>query len=299
MDGGLERELTAFLSGDETAHIGVIGGLVQRAEAEAVRRHVPSGARAMPIPKTRHDETQAASTAMQCDVSSMTPAPDKDSPELPPGHPSVTSDQRTPGPNPAHRTEAVEAETEYLEDFGRTRGAAAAEKPELQAACETALPICTRVFLSQAVPLGAEVAGAASDAARRFMGWVQQGLADGSLRNNEAAALVHFVDEGMLLVSPRIFKEFARRFGEDGHGCVGAAGDDAHTGKSIQRQVLRAGWHVQADNGINILAYQVMRGRRAVSRLCGVVIKSPGRFVNPVPSANPVLVRLPATTAGA
>ena len=131
------------------------------------------------------------------------------------------------------------------------------------------------------------------------MGWLQQGLADGSLRVNEPGALVHFVDEGMLLVSPRIFKEFARRFGEDGQGSVVASGHDAHTGKSIQRQVLRAGWHVQAEKGINILTYQVTRGGRAVSQLCGVLIKTPERFLNPVPPANPVLVRLPAKTTGA
>ncbi|MBK9349927.1 MAG: DNA-binding domain-containing protein [Sulfuritalea sp.] len=56
------------------------------------------------------------------------------------------------------------------------------------------------------------------DAAGRFMAWLQQGLADGTLPVNVAGALVHFVPEGMLLVSPRIFREFATRFGEDGHG---------------------------------------------------------------------------------
>ena len=103
---------------------------------------------------------------------------------------------------------------------------------------------------------------------------------------------MHFVDEGMLLVSPRIFREFAKRFGEDG-GCNSAnAPGESDIGKTIQRQVLRAGWHLRAVKGVNILTYQVMRGDRAVSRLSGVVIRDPARFVKPVPPINPLLVRL-------
>ena len=47
------------------------------------------------------------------------------------------------------------------------------------------------------------------EAAKRFIAWVQRGLADGSMAYNETGAMVHFVEAGMLLVSPRIFKEFA------------------------------------------------------------------------------------------
>ncbi len=131
------------------------------------------------------------------------------------------------------------------------------------------------------------------DAAGRFMDWLQHGLADGTLRVNVAGALVHFVPEGMLLVSPRIFREFVTRFGDDGDSGARAAGDP-DIGKSIQRQFLRAGWHRRAGQGVNMLSYQVMRGERAVSQLSGVVIANPERFIDPVPAVNPVLVRLPA-----
>ena len=104
----------------------------------------------------------------------------------------------------------------------------------------------------------------------------------------------------MLLVSPRIFREFAKRFGEDASGCAPAiAAHEPDIGKSIQRQLLRAGWHLRADNGVNILTYQVMRGDRAVSKLSGVVIRNPARFVNPVSPVNPVLVRLLAKSGNA
>jgi hypothetical protein len=161
-------------------------------------------------------------------------------------------------------------ETEYLEDVEEHSSGTALES-------RMAEP-----WVAQAPP-----------AARRFIEWVQRGLSDGTLRVNVAGALVHFVDEGMLLVSPRIFREFAERYGEDSNGSalVCAAGEP-DIGLFIQRQVLRAGWHLRTDQGVNFLTYQVMRGKRAVSRLSGVVIPNPVRFVDPVPPVNPLLVRL-------
>lgn len=132
----------------------------------------------------------------------------------------------------------------------------------------------------------------APDIARRFMAWLRQGLCDGTLRSNQAGALVHFVHEGMLLVSPRIFREFAKGLAEDGDATATDTSGDADIGKAIQRQVLRAGWHARADKGVNILTYQVMRGNRPASRLSGVVVPDPARFIDAVPPVNPLLVRL-------
>ena len=129
----------------------------------------------------------------------------------------------------------------------------------------------------------------ASDTAGRFMSWLRQGLADGTLRANQAGAFVHFVPEGMLLVSPRIFREFARHFAGDGKSNDAAGEPDI--GKPIQRQLLRAGWHLRADKGVNILTYQVMRGNRAAARLSGIVICEPGRFIDAVLPVNPLLLR--------
>lgn len=139
----------------------------------------------------------------------------------------------------------------------------------------------------------------APDIAQRFMAWLRQGLCDGTLRSNQAGALVHFVHEGMLLVSPRIFREFAKGLANDGDATATNASGDADIGKAIQRQVLRAGWHARADKGVNILTYQVIRGDRLASRLSGVVIPDPGRFIQAVPPANPLLVRLRDERAGA
>ena len=290
----LTRELNAFLSGDEGAPTGAIADLVQRAEVEATRRNA-IGARARgPIQGLPPTNASLPATAMKCKGERTNPVPDKGGAEEAIGQADALCDQRTPELLPSPVNGPVTMETEYLEDI-ESKGRVASERPESLPSREPTPLLRAPVFPSTAALPGAmAIEEAAADAAHRFMGWLQQGLGDGSLRVNEPGALVHFVDGGMLLVSPRIFKEFARRFGEDGCGrAVIAAGHDIDAGKSIQRQVLRAGWHVQAEEGINFLTYQVTRGGRAVSQLCGVLIRNPERFVNPVPLANPVLMRLP------
>jgi hypothetical protein len=110
-----------------------------------------------------------------------------------------------------------------------------------------------------------------------FMEWVQQGLASGSLPYNEAKAPIHFIAQGMALVSPRIFREYAL--------AVGADAD------AVQKQVIRAGWHVKASGNSNILHFAVLKrdGVRA-GKLSAVVLAQPERWVNPLPPANPCIV---------
>jgi len=254
-DPALMRELLAFLSGVNSAQGGAISELVLRAAAElGSRDRLPCGRDNLPRLQVAH--TGHGNGEGGFDGHSAKPSATS----------ALQSDSATAA---ADEVPLPDEEPEYLEDVD-VRARAAAQKPQM------------------ADPAFAQ----APDAARRFIGWLQQGLSEGTLRVNEAGALVHFVDEGMLLVSPRIFREFAKRFGEDG-GCDPAnAPGESDIGKSIQRQVFRAGWHLRADKGVNILIYQVMRGDHAVSRLSGVVIRNPARFVKPVPPINPLLVRV-------
>jgi hypothetical protein len=139
------------------------------------------------------------------------------------------------------------------------------------------------------------------EAAKRFIAWVQRGLADGSMAYNETGAMVHFVDAGMLLVSPRIFKEFAALFGEAGDGIPSDRSADK-LGFGIQREVIRAGWHHYGPKKSNVLKYHVKRRNGTAGIvLSGMVIRSPERFVNPVPVTNVMLIpvveeRLPQQT---
>jgi hypothetical protein len=131
-----------------------------------------------------------------------------------------------------------------------------------------------------------------SEVAGSFVQWLRKGIADGSIRVNEPGAMVHGVEEGLLLVSPRVFREFSKRIREtDLRGTPEPSTEPEDATKWVQRQILREGWHLQAERGVNILAYQVMRGNRTVSRLSGVVIRDPAQFLDSVAPVNPVLVR--------
>lgn len=131
-----------------------------------------------------------------------------------------------------------------------------------------------------------------SEAALRFMRWIQEGLAEGTMAYNRSDAMIHFVEDGMMLVSPLIFRRFAELFGEDGEGTPSDK-PAMKLGTGIQRQVTNAGWHlVSGDKKSNIQRYTVIgadgQGKKLIS---GVVIVDPARFVNPLPANNPCIVR--------
>jgi len=125
----------------------------------------------------------------------------------------------------------------------------------------------------------------AAEPVRRFMEWVRRGIADGTLMVNSSGALVHGVEEGLLLVSPGIFLAYVQH---DGTG----SSEKRDAAKRLQREVLRAGWHLRADGGVNLLGYAWKQDGRPDSRIHGVVIVDPRRFVHPVPPINPALARV-------
>ncbi len=118
--------------------------------------------------------------------------------------------------------------------------------------------------------------------ARAFMGWLQSSLASRRLKYNQTGATVHFTAEGMALVSPLIFKTYARELGHE---------DDADEhGLQVQREVIKAGWHMMGPNKANILGYEVIgRGGATRGKLSAVVLIAPDRWVAPVPPPNPAL----------
>ena len=262
-DSVLMGELVAFLSGKDAAQGDAIGDLVRRANGSLIGYPPANGA--------RRAESMSART---------------DSPRMVPS---------TAVPMPVEST-SLPAEAEYLEDIDDGRLEPVSPKPSAKAPGKS-VPRSGPVT-GGAPPPAAAVAGQprAIDEAQRFMAWLEQGIFGGSIRINEPGALVHGVPDGMLLVSPRIFREFAKQCREEiALLRPGVTASETDTGKWVLRQVLRAGWHLQVDQGVNMLTYQVMRADRAVSSLSGVVIKNPALFVDPAPSVNPALVRAPVT----
>lgn len=120
-----------------------------------------------------------------------------------------------------------------------------------------------------------------------FMKWLQHGLQTRAIKHNEVGAPVHFVAQGMALVSPLIFREYSRQNPPENP-------DDAppadRVGLDVQREVLKAGWHLPAAAGVNIHQFAVVkRGGIRTGRLSAVVLANPQRWVLPVPPNNPAL----------
>jgi hypothetical protein len=124
-------------------------------------------------------------------------------------------------------------------------------------------------------------------AAVGFIEWLQQGLSSRALKYNETGALVHFVVEGMALVSPLVFRTYV-----SDSGAASDAQIDAQA-MQVQREVIKAGWHLMGPGKVNILKYQVIgRGGVPVGKLSAVVLSQPDRWVMPTPPVNPVLKRM-------
>ena len=160
-----------------------------------------------------------------------------------------------------------------------------------------------RVALHNDAPVPKAVKGARepSETAVAFMQWVQQGLGEGSLKYNEAGAVVHFVEAGMALVSPVIFREYAVLFGEPAPAAgIGVKSGADRVGLAVQREVLRAGWHVPSPaDGTNIWTFTVSRPARRSedSKLAAVVLADARRWVMEPPPPNPT-PHLPTVEAG-
>jgi len=130
--------------------------------------------------------------------------------------------------------------------------------------------------------------------ASAFLSWLKDGLASGELPFNCAAALVHFVEEGMVLVSPAVFRAYALRY-ED------PAEVDSRTGKasldrmalSIQREVLRSGVHApNPGDGSNFWTFELVGQRGGVAAvLSTVLLPDVSRWSSIRPVLNPALRR--------
>jgi len=122
-----------------------------------------------------------------------------------------------------------------------------------------------------------------SESGQRFIAWLRQNLQSGLLEMNTASGRIHRVSEGLLLISPGVFKDY-----RDPHPDV--------TWQHVQRRFARLKLHKKMSDGTNIHVYQVLGEK---SRKRGVVKgflipESPLPDVFPgldLPSPNPHLQR--------
>lgn len=138
-----------------------------------------------------------------------------------------------------------------------------------------------------------------SKAALRFMQWLQNGIQNGVIKYNESNATVHFVKEGMLLVSPSIFKHYVETIGDDPDSLAIKLDPDKPDSLwyLVQRQVCAAGWHQKAPRNENIITYQVIRqSGQGGNLLRGLLVPEPERFFTWVPQPNARLAKLAIPT---
>jgi integrating conjugative element relaxase (TIGR03760 family) len=133
--------------------------------------------------------------------------------------------------------------------------------------------------------------------AQHFMTWLQQQVGQGILPYNTHQSAVHFVAEGMALVSPTIFKHYATQVSP---ADLGLASDEIKPSghwENVQRAICDAGVNRQFDKRRNIVRYHVIRNKGAGGHLLScMVIPQPERWFSPLPAPNPLLTLHPIET---
>ncbi|MGH8468766.1 MAG: MobH family relaxase [Gammaproteobacteria bacterium] len=105
-----------------------------------------------------------------------------------------------------------------------------------------------------------------TDLGQAFLAWLKAGLASGTLPINTVNARVHRVKEGVLLVSPGIFRDY---------GIAVQA-----PWSSIQKRFQKLRLHRKTPEGFNIWNYTVV-GERRTRELKGVLVDDPEKALGP------------------
>lgn len=115
----------------------------------------------------------------------------------------------------------------------------------------------------------------------RLMAWIQRSVADGNLVFNRATAAVHFVKEGMLLISPKIFREFLQASG------VATTEGDATPVKRLQKLLQKSGYVSKNKPNSYLHHYRILNAKNPErSLVTGYLVPNPQDFFNPVPEPN-------------
>jgi integrating conjugative element relaxase (TIGR03760 family) len=120
-----------------------------------------------------------------------------------------------------------------------------------------------------------------------FFSWLMQGLREGTIASNQPDARVHRTPEGVLLVSPALFRDYGRSLGDESHW------------EHAQKRTLKLKLHKTTPAKTNIHHYRVelpdgnYTGSAKVIK--GILIAAPDcdqLFPGAAPTPNPVLHRI-------
>lgn len=113
----------------------------------------------------------------------------------------------------------------------------------------------------------------------RFTKWLIDGIKNGSIPMNENGNLVHLVDEGLFVVSPRVFREF-----------------EASTGlpwAKAQREFQKKRINLKTQRGENIFEYEILSksGRSSTKKVKGMLIPNPDKKLGIITNEKNVFMR--------
>ena len=246
-DPALFVQWLACACGDD-AGAGVLGEIVSKAIGESVGRRLNSGQ------QTADDGNSAVETGFSVnekpeDAGAAMPAP-------------VQTDRK-------QREEALEVNAD---------GDIEQLMSDLDACANSATVAEETPPASQkrAGPSGTGGKATANPPGRDFLHWLMAGIQSGLIKYNRPEARVHVVGEGVLLVSPMIFKDYAEQTGLADY-------------LSVQRSFIKLKLHQENSAGMNVYQY-VLSGSNSV--IAGFLIANPGIvFGTDVPGPNPLLNR--------
>ncbi|WP_404360497.1 MobH family relaxase [Methylotuvimicrobium sp. KM1] len=129
-----------------------------------------------------------------------------------------------------------------------------------------------------AVPVNDET----DDPAETFFAWLRNGIQSGEIKTNRPKARVHVVNEGVALMTPGIFQDYA------------SAQTNGNTDwASIQKKVLKKNWHVRDAQSLNVIKYRVEGGNKSAA--INVILFHEVSLVfggKELPTANPHLTKI-------
>ena len=113
----------------------------------------------------------------------------------------------------------------------------------------------------------------------RFTKWLIDGIKSGSIPMNENGNLVHLVDEGLFVVSPRVFREF-----ETSTGLPWA---------KAQREFQKKRINLKTQRGENIFEYEILSksGRSSTKKVKGMLIPNPDKKLGIVTNEKNMFMR--------
>ena len=118
--------------------------------------------------------------------------------------------------------------------------------------------------------------------ASAFFAWLQDGIREGSIKYNLANAFVHFVPEGILLVSPRAIREHLES--RSPHSV------DEKAVKALQRKLQKSGLLKLSTPKSYLHVYSVLNATNPNrANLTGYLYPTPEQLFTPVPEINSTL----------